>query len=122
MVFAALALVLAALGVYGLLHYQVSRRTQEIGLRMALGSSASGIRRAVLARGATIVGGGIVVGLAVALACSRVLTSLLYGVSAQEPAVFVRASLWVLVIGLTAVYLPARRASRIAPMDALRSD
>ena len=121
-VFAGLALALAALGVYGLLHFQVTQRTQEFGVRLALGSSANGIRRAVLARGMATIAGGLVAGLAASLLSSRVLTSLLYGVSAHEPRVFVRAAVWVLAIGLLAVYVPARRASRIAPMDALRSD
>ncbi len=120
--FAALALVLAALGVYGLSRYQVTQGTPEIGVRMALGSSTSGILRATLARGATMVGGGIVVGLGVALIFSRVLTSLLYGVSAQDPGVFVRAAFFVMCVGLMAVYLPARRASRMDPAEALRFD
>jgi len=120
--FAALALVLAALGVYGLSRYQVTQCTSEIGVRMALGSSSSGILRAVLARGATMVGGGILVGIGVALIFSRVLTSLLYGVSAQDPTVFGQAAAFVLCIGLAAVYLPARRASRMDPADALRFD
>ena len=104
------------------IRYQVTQGTAEIGVRMALGSSSSGILRGTLARGATMVGGGIVVGLGVALIFSRVLTSLLYGVSAHDPMVFVQAAAFVSGVGLMAVYLPARRASRMDPVEALRFD
>jgi putative ABC transport system permease protein len=120
--FALLALVLAVLGVHGLLQYQVTQRSQEIGVRMALGSTGGGVLRLVLARGACVVGVGLATGVAFALAATRALRAVLYGVSATDPYVFAQAAGVVLVAGVLAVYVPARRASRIDPVTAIRHE
>ncbi|MBF5044789.1 ABC transporter permease [Aggregicoccus sp. 17bor-14] len=119
---AALALVLAAVGIYGVLSYLVSLRTQEIGVRVALGATRQSVIRLVLAQGMGAVLAGAALGVAGAFALSRLLASLLYGVSAVDPLAFVASPLLLLLVALGATYLPALRAARVQPMVALKAD
>jgi putative ABC transport system permease protein len=118
--FAALALLLGAIGLYGILAYAVVRRRREIGIRLALGGAASDIRRMIVGEGIRLVVAGVGVGLAVALLVTRYLETLLFGVSARDPLTF---SIVPVVLGITAglaSYVPVRRATRIDPVTALR--
>jgi putative ABC transport system permease protein len=120
--FAVLALVLAAVGLYGVLSYTVAQRTSEIGLRMALGAQASTVVRAVV-RGALLLAAlGLVLGLAGALALTRLLQAFLFGVSAADPLTFAAATVLLLLVTGAAAYLPARRAANVDPMAALRDE
>ena len=121
-VFAGLALLLASIGLYGVLAYQVSRRTREFGIRLALGSRNSQLLTLVLARGLRLLGFGLALGLAGSLAVSRALGSLLYETSSFDPVVFVAVTVLLALIALTACLLPARRATKVDPMIALRSE
>ena len=121
-VVSALAMILGAVGLYGVLAYVVAERTREIGVRMALGATAGAVRRMVVAQGAKVVLVGIVLGLAAALASTRLLATLLYEVNALEPAVFVAMSIMMIAIGLLASYVPARRASNVDAIESLRND
>jgi putative ABC transport system permease protein len=118
--FAAIALVLAAVGVYGVISYAVSQRTQEIGVRVALGAQRGDVLRLIVGHGALLGGLGIVIGLGGALAVTRFLRTLLFGVSPFDPASFVAVSLVLTTIALLASYIPARRAARVDPVEALR--
>jgi hypothetical protein len=119
-IFAGLALLLTAIGVYGLLSFSVARRTSEIGTRMALGASPWNVLRLVLRQAITLVAVGLVLGLAAALALTRSLSSLLFGVRPDDQASFVAVSIVLLSVGCIAGYLPARRATKIDPTVALR--
>ena len=121
-VVSALALILGAVGLYGVLSYVVAQRTREIGVRMALGAQASRVRAMVVAQGARVVGIGVAIGVAVAFTVTRALGSLLFGVQAVDVTTFVAMSLSMLAIGLLASYVPARRASRVDPIESLRGD
>ena len=118
--FAALALVLGAIGVYGVLSYAVSQRTREIGVRMALGAPHGAVLRAALGKGIGLVAGGVVVGIIGAAAASRLLSGFLYGVSATDPTTYAAVGVFLLVVAVVASLIPARRASRIDPIEALR--
>ncbi|MEJ2217674.1 MAG: ABC transporter permease [Gemmatimonadota bacterium] len=120
--FAATALFLAALGLYAVLAFSVSRRTPEIGIRMALGESAGQVRRRVVLRTLLLAGIGIAIGAAGSLVLSRLMASLLFGVTATDPFTFVSVSAGLLGVALLAGYLPARRASRTDPVAALRAE
>ncbi|MGA2736565.1 MAG: ABC transporter permease [Bryobacteraceae bacterium] len=117
---AALALILACIGIYGVLSYLVTQRTREIGVRVALGASAADVFRTVAAEGMILAGIGIAAGLAGALALSRLLGSLLFGVSAGDPLTYAAAIAVFGVVALAACYFPARRAARVDPMVTLR--
>jgi predicted permease len=120
--FAAVALLLAIIGVHGLLSYMVVRRTREIGIRMALGADVPAVRTLVLTAGARLALYGLGLGVLGALAVSRVLAVLLYGVTPGDPATLAGVAVLLGVVALVASYLPARRASRVDPMTALRAD
>lgn len=120
--FAALALVLAMVGIYGVLSYQVSRRTHELGLRMALGAGRADLFRLVLSRGLLLTVGGIGIGLLGALALTRVLESLLFGVGSLDVLTFATAVPGLVILAILACSLPARRASRLDPLEALREE
>jgi ABC-type antimicrobial peptide transport system permease subunit len=117
-----LALVLGAVGLYGVLSYVVAERTREIGVRMALGARAEQVRRMVVAQGARVVGIGAIIGIVVALASTRLLGSMLFGVAALDWMTFAAMSLSMVGVGLLASYIPARRASAVPPMESLRGD
>ena len=119
-VFGGLALVLACVGLYGLLSYEVARRTREIGIRTALGAQRREIFRLVLRQGLTLTIFGAVVGITAAIGVTRYLGSLLYGVAATDPLTFVTIALTLLTVALLAGYIPSRRAMRVDPMVALR--
>jgi len=117
-----LALILGAVGLYAVLSYVVAERTREIGVRIALGARAAQVRAMVVAQGARVVGVGVAIGVAAALAATRALGSLLYGVQPIDAATFIAMPVAMAVIGLLASYLPARRASNLDPMESLRKD
>jgi predicted permease len=118
--FACLAVILSAIGVYGLMHYSVTQRTHEIGVRMALGAQPLEVLRLVLGQGGRIALAGILIGVGGALSIGRVLSSLLFGVTPTDPVTFVVVTLLLCLVALAACYIPARRAIRVDPMVALR--
>ena len=118
--FSALALVLAAAGIYGLVSYATTQRTHEIGIRMALGACTRDVLRLVIRQGMTLVAVGIAIGIAGSFALTRVLTKFLYQVTATDPATFVAISLLLALIAFLACYVPARRATKVNPLEALR--
>ena len=120
--FAALATLLAALGLYGVLAYTVTQRTREFGLRMALGAESSNVRQLVLRQVGLMTMTGAVIGLAAALALGRAAESLLFRMNARDPSVFALAAVGLTVVALTAGLIPAQRAARVDPMTALRAE
>jgi predicted permease len=118
----ALALILGAVGLYGVLSYVVAERTREIGVRMALGATAGAVRRQVVSQGTRVVLAGVAIGIAVAFAATRLLGALLFDVKAVDPVVFAVMSLAMVGVGMLASYVPARRASGVDPIEALRGD
>ncbi len=119
-IFGASALLLAAIGIYGLMAYSVRQRTQEIGIRLALGAETGGVKNMVVLQGMRLALTGVVIGVAASFGLSRFIASFLFGVEAWDPVVFTAAPAALAGIALLAVWLPARRASRVDPMDALR--
>jgi macrolide transport system ATP-binding/permease protein len=121
-VFGALALLLASVGMYSSMAYSVSRRTRELGVRMALGATRGDVARLILVNAARLTGVGIAIGIAMTAAATRLFSSLLFGVKATDPVIFASVVLLLAVIALLAGYLPARRAARLDPLAALRCD
>ena len=120
--FAALALLLACVGIYGVISYLVGQRTREIGLRMALGAQRSDVIRLVLGEGARMALLGVVVGIGGAFAMTRLMANQLFGITAQDPLTFVAVGTLLTLVALFACYLPARRAVHVDPLVALRRD
>jgi ABC-type antimicrobial peptide transport system permease subunit len=120
--FAVIALLLAGVGIFGLMHYSVARRTQEIGIRTALGASAGQILRDVLAEGLKLAALGVAIGIAGAVALFRGFSALLYETSPTDPIALIGAAAVLIAVALLACFLPARRASRIDPLVALRTE
>jgi ABC-type antimicrobial peptide transport system permease subunit len=121
-VFGGLALVLAAVGIYGLMAYHVQQRTHEIGIRMALGAQSSDVRNMVVLQGMRLALIGVAIGVAGALGLTRFLTSLLFGVKMLDPVAFVLVPLVLSSVAMAAVWIPALRASRVDPFHALRHE
>jgi len=121
-IFGAVALVLAAVGIYGLMAYAVAQRNRELGIRMALGADRSAIHRLIVWSGMQLALAGIALGLAAALGLTRLMASFLFGVHAWDPSVFLSAALILCLVALSAVWLPGVRACRVDPLRALRME
>ena len=121
-IFSALALCLAMAGVYGVITYVVGRRLSEIGLRMALGASSADVLWLVLREGLALAGVGLAVGLAGAVAATRLLTSMLFEVKPADPMILAGVAVLLAAVSLTASYIPARRATKVDPLVALRQE
>jgi len=119
-VFGCSALLLAAIGIYGLMAYSVEQRTQEIGIRMALGAQGSQVKNMIVRQGMVLAIAGVVMGLAFSFGLARFIATFLFGVGKWDPLVFVAVPAVLTFVALVAVWLPARRASRVDPMVALR--
>jgi putative ABC transport system permease protein len=119
---AGVALLLGAIGIYGVVSYIVAQRTGEIGVRLAMGAEPGSVARMMLRQSGGVTLAGITVGLVAAFAGTRLIQSLLFGVSPRDPAVFAVTTLSLLSVALTACWLPARRAARLSPLDALRTE
>jgi len=120
-IFAGVALVLAAVGIYGVMSYSVAQQTREIGIRMALGAQRSDVLKMTVIQGLKLVGLGLIIGLGAAFVLTRVMATLLFGISATDPLTFISISFVLLAVALLASYIPALRATRVDPMIALRA-
>ena len=118
--FALLALLLTVVGIYGVMAYTVTQRSHEIGIRLALGAHPGGILRMIMRRGAQLTLAGLALGIAGALALTRLMANLLFGIQSRDPSVFVIVATLLAIVALAACYIPARRAMKVDPMMALR--
>ena len=116
------ALLLGLVGIYGVISYVVSQRTREIGVRMALGATAPSVRSMVVKQGMALAGGGVALGVVVAVALSSVMSSILYGVSATDPLTYASVAVTLVAVSLLASWIPASRAAGVDPSRALRSE
>jgi predicted permease len=121
-IFACTALLLAAIGIYGLMAYSVDQRTQEIGIRLALGAESRSVRNMVVFQGMRLALVGVIIGVGSAFGLTKLIASLLYGVKARDPLVFIGIPALLTAVAFLAVWIPARRATRVSPVDALRSE
>jgi putative ABC transport system permease protein len=119
-IFGALGILLACLGIYGALTFNVTQRTREIGIRMALGADRNGVLRMIMSEGLLLVGVGIAIGIIAGIVLARVLQSLLFGMQPSDPAMYATASVAIALVAAAACYIPARRATKIEPSIALR--
>jgi putative ABC transport system permease protein len=119
--FAAIALALAAVGIYGVLAYLVAQRTQEIGIRLAIGADRSEVLRMILRQGLTLALAGVVAGVAAAFLLTRLMQSLLYEVQPADPVTFLTVPAMLMIVSLIASYVPALRATKVSPLIALRT-
>src|ERR1700722_15267801 len=121
-IFGSAALLLAAIGIYGLMAYTVEQRKQELGIRLALGAEASQVKNMVVRQGMSLALAGVIAGLGAAWALARLMASFLFGVKAHDPMVFIAVPMILTAVALLAVYVPAHRASRLDPIQALRHE
>jgi putative ABC transport system permease protein len=121
-IFAALALLLAAVGIYGVISYTVAQRTREIGIRMVLGAGQADVLKVVVTQAMLPVSAGLAIGLAASFGLTRLMAGMLYGVNAGDPVTFIGVALLLAAVALVATLVPARRAIRIAPVAALRHE
>jgi putative ABC transport system permease protein len=119
-IFGTVALVLAAIGIYGVISYSVAQRTHELGIRVALGATTAGLMRLILGRGLVLTSAGLVIGLAGALGLTRLMTTILYGVGARDPGTMIAVASILAGVAAAACYVPARRATKVDPIVALR--
>jgi len=120
--FAGLALLLSSIGIYGVVSYVVGQKTREIGLRMALGASRPAVMRMILGQGGKLAAAGVLVGLVASFALTRLMSAMLFGVSASDPFTFIVVATLLTAVALAACYIPARRAMQVDPMVALRHE
>jgi putative ABC transport system permease protein len=118
--FSTVAMLLSAAGIYGVTAYAVTQRTHELGIRIALGAQVSDVLKMILGQGMAVIGIGMVLGLAASFALVRLLRSLLFGVGENDPLTFVAITLVLLLVALIACYIPARRATKVDPLESLR--
>jgi putative ABC transport system permease protein len=120
--FSTVAMLLSAAGIYGVTAYTVSQRTRELGIRLALGAQVGDVLKMILAQGMAVIGVGLVLGLAAAFGLMRLLRSLLFGIGENDPLTFVAITIVLLIVALIACYIPARRATKVDPLEALRAE